>query len=75
LHALADASFPQHIAGTTGYGHRPLEDAINEVYPDALSTLTAGSAAINAGVLIPGITDDVTDAKPDEGAFEYGAAK
>jgi hypothetical protein len=38
-------------------------------------TLTAGSAAINAGILIPGITDDVTDGKPDEGAFEYGATK
>jgi hypothetical protein len=38
-------------------------------------TLTPGSAAINAGVAIPGITTDVTDGKPDEGAFEFGLAK
>ncbi len=26
------------------------------------------------GILIPGITDDVTDGKPDAGAYEYGGA-
>lgn len=26
LHALGDAAEPQHVAGTTGWGHRPFED-------------------------------------------------
>jgi hypothetical protein len=34
--------------------------------------LQAGSPAIDSGVLIPGITDNATDGKPDIGAFEFG---
>lgn len=29
LHAFADATFPHHIANTSSWGHRPMEDAIN----------------------------------------------
>jgi len=36
LHALGDASVPEHSANSTSWGHRPLEDAINNVYPAAL---------------------------------------
>jgi hypothetical protein len=28
IHALGDASNPQHLAGTTGWGHRPFEDVL-----------------------------------------------
>jgi hypothetical protein len=38
LHAIADAVQTQHIASTTSYGHRPLEDYIN----DHLSSLLPG---------------------------------
>jgi hypothetical protein len=29
LHALGDATVPHHVASTTGYGHRPYEDAVD----------------------------------------------
>jgi len=35
-------------------------------------TLKSGSPGIDAGVVIPGITDNATDGKPDLGAFEFG---
>jgi hypothetical protein len=35
--------------------------------------LNAGSPSINAGINIPGITDNATDGRPDLGAYEYGA--
>ncbi|XOF35006.1 MAG: hypothetical protein ACL93V_06875 [Candidatus Electrothrix sp. YB6] len=31
LHALADASQPQHLSSTTSWGHRPFEDAVNNL--------------------------------------------
>ena len=31
LHAFEDASFPHHIANTTSWGHRPMEDAMNNL--------------------------------------------
>lgn len=34
--------------------------------------LTAGSTAINAGAVIPGITDNYVGTAPDAGAYEYG---
>jgi autotransporter-associated beta strand protein len=36
--------------------------------------LQAGSPAIGAGTVIPGVTDGFTGAAPDLGAFEYGGA-
>ena len=36
-------------------------------------TLKSGSVAINAGTVIPGITDGYVPSAPDVGAFEYGA--
>ncbi|MBB6635779.1 OmpL47-type beta-barrel domain-containing protein [Cohnella thailandensis] len=36
--------------------------------------LTAGSTAINAGAVIPGIADDYAGSAPDAGAYEYGGA-
>lgn len=31
LHALGDAAEPQHAAGTTGWGHRPYEDEVDNL--------------------------------------------
>ncbi len=31
LHAIGDAAAPQHVVGTTGWGHRPFEDAVNNL--------------------------------------------
>ena len=35
-------------------------------------SLVAGSAAIDAGVALPGITDGFTGSAPDLGAIEFG---
>lgn len=50
LHALGDASVPMHVTATSGWGHRPYEDAIQDVWddlraknqssPDQIRTLT-----------------------------------
>jgi hypothetical protein len=37
-------------------------------------TLRKGSAAVDAGTVLPGITDGFTGRAPDLGAYEYGAA-
>jgi hypothetical protein len=37
-------------------------------------TLTSGSAAIDAGVALPGVNDNAIGNAPDLGAYEYGAA-
>jgi hypothetical protein len=43
--------------------------------PDGLDfSLRAGSAAIDAGVVLPTITDGFTGRAPDLGAFEFGRA-
>ncbi|WP_433973202.1 hypothetical protein [Tunturiibacter lichenicola] len=34
LHALGDASVPMHVAATSGWGHRPYEDAVQDVWDD-----------------------------------------
>ncbi|MFC4600797.1 right-handed parallel beta-helix repeat-containing protein [Cohnella hongkongensis] len=36
--------------------------------------LTAGSTAVNAGAMVPGITDGFAGVAPDAGAYEYGGA-
>jgi hypothetical protein len=36
LHAFEDATFPHHIACTTSWGHRPMEDAANDMRTDIL---------------------------------------
>jgi hypothetical protein len=36
LHALGDAVAPHHVVGTTGWGHRPYEDAAEENWPRIL---------------------------------------
>gem|GEM_PF-1312134 len=41
LHAFADATFPHHIANTTAHGHRPMEDAINNVREISLQFTTS----------------------------------
>lgn len=33
LHAIADASCPHHLVGTTSWGHRPYEDWVELAYP------------------------------------------
>lgn len=42
---------------------------------DSNFTLREGSPAIDAGIVIPGITDGYTGQRPDLGAYEYGAAR
>lgn len=37
LHALGDAAEPHHVAGTTGWGHRPFEDSVNNQFDNILS--------------------------------------
>jgi hypothetical protein len=44
-------------------------DAINHDY-----RLAGGSAAIDAGTVIPGVTDGFVGAAPDQGAYEFGGA-
>jgi hypothetical protein len=34
LHAFGDAAEPQHVAGTTGWGHRPYEDEVDFLLDD-----------------------------------------
>lgn len=51
------------------------DDADDVGFVDYLNldyALASGSPAIDAGVPIPGYTDDVTDGVPDLGAFEFG---
>lgn len=31
LHAVGDAAAPHHVTGTTGWGHRPFEDAVSDL--------------------------------------------
>jgi len=57
--------------GTNNINGDPLLN-LNGELPVPFFELKAGSPAIDAGVAIPGITDDATDGKPDLGAFEYG---
>lgn len=33
LHALGDAAAPHHVIGSTGWGHRPFEDAAEAIWP------------------------------------------
>jgi hypothetical protein len=46
LHAIGDAVAPHHVAGTTGWGHRPFEDAAELHWPRIvfLQTLETGDA-------------------------------
>jgi hypothetical protein len=53
---MPDESDPQHLYNPEDYDFR----------------LKAGSAAIDAGTLIPTINDDFTGRAPDLGAFEFG---
>lgn len=36
LHAIGDAAEPHHVTGTTAYGHRPFEDAVDNVRDDLM---------------------------------------
>ncbi|MFO0659991.1 MAG: hypothetical protein U0165_09200 [Polyangiaceae bacterium] len=33
LHAIGDATVPQHTVGSVGWGHRPFEDAMDHIWP------------------------------------------
>jgi hypothetical protein len=58
------------------FAHVPKPDPSDpqRVYtPDGLDfSLRPGSAAVDAGVALPGITDGFTGKAPDLGAFELG---
>lgn len=41
LHALGDATVPMHVAGTTSWGHRPYEDAAEQLFPKIVARDTA----------------------------------
>jgi hypothetical protein len=49
LHALGDASVPMHVANTTSWGHRPYEDAVNDIFPYALRFETDAPKAGSPG--------------------------
>jgi hypothetical protein len=36
LHAIGDATVPMHVVGTSGWGHRPFEDAMEDSWPRLL---------------------------------------
>ncbi|MBN2736607.1 MAG: right-handed parallel beta-helix repeat-containing protein [Spirochaetales bacterium] len=61
--------------GIIGYGKNPPPEVYhNGYYPvDTNFVPLSGSGAINAGQLIPGITDGFIGSAPDIGAYEYGA--
>lgn len=42
LHAIADAAEPHHTVGTTGWGHRPYEDAVLNLWKSILATDSDG---------------------------------
>ncbi len=44
LHALGDASVPQHAVGASGYGHRPYEDSVNMVYDALVGSNSVGDS-------------------------------
>ena len=51
---------------------------LEDFYVDDCTLLTpekVDTGQPKGGILIPGITDDVTDGKPDAGAYEYGGAQ
>ncbi|MFC1527188.1 right-handed parallel beta-helix repeat-containing protein [Candidatus Neomarinimicrobiota bacterium] len=51
---------------------------LEDYYVDDCVLLTpeaVGTGQPKGGILIPGITDDVTDGKPDAGAYEYGGTQ
>ncbi|MFP5265204.1 MAG: hypothetical protein ACLGJB_25235 [Blastocatellia bacterium] len=33
LHAIGDATSPMHVIGSSGWGHRPFEDAVDHLFP------------------------------------------
>lgn len=58
-----------------GYNLHPYASSLSFVNPSAGNfRLQSGSRAINAGKVIPGITDGYSDSLPDIGAYEYGGA-
>ncbi len=58
------------------YGDPKLDLTTLTKYPDisrlASLEISSDSAAIDSGVLLPGINDDYAGAAPDAGAYEYG---
>ena len=43
LHALGDAAAPHHVIGSFGWGHRPFEDAVSELWPEILYQVNQSS--------------------------------
>lgn len=48
LHAFGDAIVPMHVAGTSGWGHRPYEDAFEQHFAAYLHTEDANAARLQA---------------------------
>lgn len=48
LHAVGDAAEPHHVAGTTSWGHRPFEDAVEHM-PDLLPRAVRKKASETTG--------------------------
>jgi hypothetical protein len=51
LHALGDASVPQHGAGTSGWGHRPYEEAMENVYDEILGSTSGQALGVSLAVM------------------------
>jgi hypothetical protein len=48
LHAIGDATVPQHVAGTPAWGHRPFEDAMDRIWSQLRLEKDANGVAIPA---------------------------
>jgi hypothetical protein len=48
LHALGDATVPMHVVNTSGWGHRPFEDSIEDAWPRLIYLTEDSSEAAQA---------------------------
>ncbi|HTA92535.1 MAG TPA: hypothetical protein VK745_23315 [Polyangiaceae bacterium] len=71
LHALGDATVPQHVAGTTSYGHRPYEDYVNRNLDALLGTVVDDPSKPEASLTAAQIE---AEARMLNGAFDFWVA-
>jgi hypothetical protein len=51
LHAIGDVTVPMHVVGTSGWGHRPFEDAVENAWPRLIYLSDASNEADAARAL------------------------
>jgi hypothetical protein len=52
LHAIEDATVPMHVAGTFGWGHRPYEDSVQDLFSDIRNQKNSKLAQVQAGRVV-----------------------